>query len=76
MMNQHRLLALPVLGESFLLQRDGKNILVDGGFSSSRLIRALQATNVDVNQLDIVVCTHADRDHAGGLKNQIGRAHV
>ncbi|ULX56758.1 MBL fold metallo-hydrolase [Ectothiorhodosinus mongolicus] len=76
MMNQHRLLALPVLGESFLLQRDGKNILVDGGFSSSRLIRALQATNVDVNQLDIVVCTHADRDHAGGLKNLLGNSTV
>lgn len=65
--NMNRLLALPVPGESFLLQRGGKNVLVDGGYRSSKLTAALSAISVAAHDLDIVVCTHADCDHAGGL---------
>ncbi len=59
------LMALPVAGDAFLLDRLGQLILVDGGSSSTRLLQEL--SNVNVKHLDIVVCTHADRDHAGGL---------
>ena len=62
-----RLLALPTSGESFLLQRGGKNILVDGGSGYRKLADALGSPAVAVPHLDIVVCTHADMDHAGGL---------
>lgn len=65
--NMDRLLALPTSGESFLLQRGGKNILVDGGYGYRKLADALGSPDVAVRRLDIVVCTHADIDHAGGL---------
>lgn len=59
------LVALPVAGDAFLLNRLGQQILVDGGSGSTRLLEELR--NVNVSHLDVVVCTHADRDHAGGL---------
>lgn len=66
-----RLVALPVAGESFLLHRDGKTVLVDGGYSSKSLAKELKAYDPDINRIDIVVCTHADKDHAGGLGDLI-----
>jgi hypothetical protein len=57
--------ALPVFGDAFLLRRAGRVVLVDGGMSSARLIRLLG--EYGITHLDIVVCTHADFDHAGGL---------
>lgn len=66
-----RLVALPVAGESFLLHRDGKTVLVDGGYSSKPLAKELKAYDPDMDRIDIVVCTHADKDHAGGLGNLI-----
>lgn len=41
-----RLLALPTSGESFLLQRGGKNILVDGGYGYRTLADALASPAV------------------------------
>ncbi|NKF73009.1 hypothetical protein GO294_00219 [Ralstonia solanacearum] len=70
----NKLLALPIPGESFLLRRGEHNILVDGGYGSQALISALSAPGVGVNHLHIVVCTHADRDHAGGLTDLLDRA--
>lgn len=58
-------MALPVAGDAFLLHRQGRQILVDGGTGSTRLLQELH--NFKIYHLDIVVCTHADRDHAGGL---------
>jgi hypothetical protein len=70
------LLALPIPGESFLLQRHNKNILVDGGYNAHALSTALQSKAVNVDQLDIVVCTHADRDHAGGLVDLLDKSSI
>ena len=64
-----KLTALPISGESFLLRRQGRHILVDGGHGSRALCAALLSRALAVDHLDIVVCTHADRDHAGGLVN-------
>ena len=61
------LLALPINGESFLLRRAGKNVLVDGGYKKDKIARVLERHIRDVQYLDIVVCTHGDRDHVGGL---------
>lgn len=71
-----KLVALPVSGDSYLLQRGDKNILVDGGYSSGKLAKALSSKEVDVDHLDIVVCTHADRDHAGGLADLLEKTHI
>ncbi|WP_081963162.1 MBL fold metallo-hydrolase [Pseudomonas sp. ML96] len=66
--------ALPVAGDAFLLRRSEHDILVDGGKSSVRLAKALAEHNVD--HLDIVVCTHADYDHAGGLVDLLDRTGI
>ena len=60
-------LALPVKGESFLFRRLGFTVLVDAGLSSDGIANALKQHVGDVHRLDIVLCTHGDRDHAGGL---------
>ena len=61
------LLALPISGESFLLRRAGKNVLVDGGYKKDNIAHVLKLQFQDVQYLDVVVCTHGDRDHIGGL---------
>lgn len=72
----NRLLALPTSGESFLLQRGGKNILVDGGYGYRKLADTLSSPTVAVQHLDIVVCTHADMDHAGGLVKLLDKSPI
>jgi hypothetical protein len=72
----NRLLALPTSGESFLLQRGSKNILVDGGYGYRRLADTLSSPSVGVQHLDIVVCTHADMDHAGGLVKLLDKSPI
>lgn len=65
------LTALPISGESFLLRRPSGNVLVDGGYDSEKLAAALERYAPDVKHLDVVVCTHGDMDHAGGLAQLI-----
>lgn len=61
------LTAIPVgQGDAFLLQRkDGPTILVDGGRSATALPN--QVGQLVAEQIDVVVCTHADADHTDGL---------
>jgi hypothetical protein len=61
------LMALPIAGESFLLRRSGKRVLVDGGYKKDNIAGVLESQFPDVSYLDVVVCTHGDSDHAGGL---------
>src|SRR5947208_12232464 len=68
------LFALPIKGESFLLRRGRHHVLVDGGGSLRKvsdsglaLSHALKTICPTMRGLDIVVCTHADGDHAAGL---------
>jgi len=72
----NKLVALQVSGDSFLLRRDDRNILVDGGYGSGALIAALSSPSVALNYLHIVVCTHADKDHAGGLTDLLDKSSV
>ncbi|WP_217619573.1 MBL fold metallo-hydrolase, partial [Achromobacter sp. GbtcB20] len=66
--------ALPIKGESYLLQYMGKLILVDGGYTGSSLALALKKQLGKPNiHLDVVVCTHNDKDHAGGLTDLLDR---
>ena len=62
-----QLLALPVRGESFLLRRGRFSVLVDGGWDGKSLAAALTSNASDLRKIDVVVCTHADADHARGL---------
>lgn len=69
--------ALPVTGESFLLETEhggrGWVILVDGGQNSTQrgkghpLVNAIRGVSPHVKQIDIAICTHNDADHSGGF---------
>lgn len=59
--------ALPISGESFLFRRGRYTVLVDGGYKSNRLAAVLRNHFPELKHIDIVLCTHADKDHAGGL---------
>lgn len=71
-----KLLALPIAGDSYLLHSQGVKILVDGGHSSHSLSAALASPDVAVRDIDIVVCTHADVDHAGGLVDLLDKRDI
>ncbi len=63
------LMALAVHGDAFVYRGSKSTVLVDGGGSSATLGQQLATVLPTVNHLDIVVCTHADLDHANGLKS-------
>ena len=63
------LLALAVHGDAFVHRRANGTILVDGGGRSATLAAELVAQTPAISRLDVVVCTHADLDHANGLKS-------
>lgn len=57
------LTALRVAGESFLLETYDLRILVDSGYHGKALATAIRPQS----HINIAICTHADRDHAGGF---------
>ncbi len=53
-------------GDSVLIQSpSGQNVLYDGGRRDDDVLAYLQS--VDVTKLDLVIASHADADHIGGL---------
>lgn len=65
--------ALPISGESFLLSRRRHTVLVDGGWKKDKVADVLAAQFPTMTALDVVVCTHGDGDHAGGLPDLLNR---
>lgn len=59
--------ALAVSGDAFLLDDGERIILVDGGRTPHLLAKALVEHRPRLRHIDVVVCSHADVDHAGGL---------
>ena len=57
--------------DAILVQTGGRNMLIDAGErdDGDRVVDYLKAKKVD--KLDIVVATHADADHIGGMKTVI-----
>ncbi|MCZ4281469.1 hypothetical protein O4H49_11820 [Kiloniella laminariae] len=62
-----KLTALPVRGDSFVLQRAGRTIMVDSGWEGLELAKSLDSYLPEVDKINIAVCTHNDMDHAGGF---------
>ncbi len=58
--------SLAVSGDAFLLKADYGNVLVDGGCGTDKLVRQLKA--IGSPHIKVVICTHNDIDHAGGLR--------
>lgn len=57
-------------GDAFLVDAGGTYILIDAGFASTYhdyIATDLAQLVVDRGRLDLVVCTHIDADHIGGL---------
>lgn len=55
-------------GDSFLIQASkGKQILIDGGKNSMVLSALSKAMPVNDHSIDVVIATHPDADHIGGL---------
>jgi competence protein ComEC len=54
-------------GDCILLSCNGKNMMVDGGSSSSESKLKSFMAKVGVTELGYIVLTHPDEDHVGGL---------
>jgi hypothetical protein len=60
--------ALPVrCGDSFLLECEGKIILVDGGKNQRDILTILNKENILNHHIDLLICTHYDADHINGI---------
>lgn len=56
---------------------NGNQVLIDGGPSSGALLRALgEVMPFYDRSIDLVLATHPDQDHVGGLPSVIDRMHV
>jgi len=59
-------------GDAFLVDAGGTYILIDAGFANTyqdSIATDLAQLAKDGSRLDLVVCTHIDADHIGGLLN-------
>ncbi len=45
----------------------GRHVLIDGGYDPDTVAGALEAMDVQPEDIEIVLLTHADRDHVAGL---------
>ncbi|BCE03460.1 AVAST type 1 anti-phage system MBL fold metallo-hydrolase Avs1a [Marinicellulosiphila megalodicopiae] len=57
-------------GDSFLLCANGINILVDGGYArtfDNYILNDLKILNTNGESLDLLITTHIDADHIGGI---------
>ncbi|GAA1443945.1 ComEC/Rec2 family competence protein [Leifsonia poae] len=59
-------------GDALLLRDDGRTAMIDVGRTAGPTAACLDRLGVE--QLDLLVLTHYDADHIGGLESVIGRA--
>ncbi len=64
-------------GDSFLIEAaDGKKILIDGGRDTTVLSELSKVLPPNDSSIDVMIATHPDADHIGGLQYVLGRYHV
>ena len=54
-------------GNSFFIQSNNTNILIDAGVSAKKIVSALSTFKIDVNKIDAILVTHEHSDHTKGL---------
>ena len=54
-------------GNSFFIQSDCTNLLVDIGLSAKKIILALESINIQPSSIDGILITHEHSDHVQGL---------
>lgn len=57
-------------GDAFLLSSNGTNVLIDGGYAKTfdeHILSDLRALEAKGEYLDLVIITHIDSDHIGGM---------
>lgn len=65
-MSSDRFRALPVgQGDCFVLESSQRTIVVDGGLAEKGIVAFIRAARL--SRIDVLVCTHADADHANGV---------
>ena len=52
---------------SYLVEADGKIILFDTGYSDC-VVKNAEKMHIDLNKVDMIVCSHGHNDHSGGLE--------
>jgi competence protein ComEC len=64
-------------GDAYLVEFDGKTLLIDGGPDSARLLAELGASLPPWHRrIDVIALTHAHADHADGLLGVLERYEV
>ncbi len=64
-------------GDSFLIQApNGRQLLIDGGKDSKVLRELVNVMPVGDRSIDVVIATHPDADHVGGLASVLSRYQV
>lgn len=68
-MMKFALLASGSKGNSFLLQDDGTNILIDCGSTKKHLFTSLEHFHLEADDLDALVITHDHSDHVSQIRH-------
>ena len=55
-----------------LIQRENLNVLIDASMQPTTLLASLRPTQVDPESIDLILLTHGDHDHIGGLADNEG----
>ena len=57
-------------GNSFLVQSENINILVDAGVSGKKIVDALASLNVGIENISAILVTHEHTDHTAYNKDK------
>ncbi|MDR3112268.1 MAG: MBL fold metallo-hydrolase [Elusimicrobiota bacterium] len=64
--------SLPASINTFLVQINGKNILIDSGTNSGNIAKNLNSIGINPENIDAILLTHMHGDHIGGLIDNAG----